>query len=302
MGHLTAFVLGSAAGGGFPQWNCRCAVCALAWAGDPRVRPRTQTSLAVSADGEKWLICNASPDLRTQILASPKLQPTSGLRQSPIKAVFLTGAEIDQTAGLLTLRERQPFRVYATPATHAAVAGNPMYGTLEPACVSRHAVSPGESLEPLPGLRVEIFTVPGKIPLYLEGENPQIMESAVNIGLEFSSGGKRILFVPGAAGVTEALRNRCARADVVLFDGTLFTDDEMITSGTGSKTGLRMGHMPVDGADGSLEALSEFSARKIYIHINNTNPMLVDGSAERRKVESAGVEVAHDGMEIAPCS
>jgi pyrroloquinoline quinone biosynthesis protein B len=300
MGQFTALVLGAAAGGGYPQWNCRCPVCALAWAGDLRVRPRTQTSLAVSADGESWLICNASPDLRTQILANPKLQPASGLRQSPVKAVLLTGAEIDQTAGLLTLRERQPFRLYATPATHAAVAGNPMFGALDPAFVSRHAVSPGESLEPLTGLRVEIFTVPGKMPLYLEGENPQIMESAVNIGLELSSGGKRILFVPGAAGITEALRKRLARADVVQFDGTLFTDDEMIASGTGTKTGMRMGHMPVDGADGSLAALSEFSARRIYIHINNTNPMLVDGSAERRKVESAGFEVAYDGMEIVP--
>jgi pyrroloquinoline quinone biosynthesis protein B len=300
MGQFTALVLGAAAGGGFPQWNCRCPVCALAWAGDPRVRPRTQTSLAVTADGENWLICNACPDLRTQIVANHQLQPRSGLRQSPIKAVLLTGAEIDQTAGLLTLRERQPFRLYATPATHAAVAGNPMFGALDPGCVSRHAVSLGESLEPLAGLRVEIFAVPGKMPLYLEGENPQIMESAVNIGLELSSGGKRILFVPGAAGITEALRKRLARADVVLFDGTLFTDDEMIATGAGSKTGLRMGHMPVDGVQGSLAALSEFSARRIYIHINNTNPMLVDGSAERRKVESAGLQVAYDGMEILP--
>jgi len=298
MGRLTALVLGAAAGGGFPQWNCRCPVCALAWAGDPRVQRRTQASLAVSVDGERWLLCNASPDLRAQILANTALQPRAGLRHSPIDAVLLTGAEIDQCAGLLTLRERQPFQLYATAATHAAVLDNPMFFALDADYVSRRAVSPGESFAPLDDMAVEIFTVPGKMPLYLEGENPQIGESAVNIGVEIESGGKRLLFIPGAAGITPAMRERLSRADVALFDGTLFSDDEMISSGTGVKTGMRMGHMPIDGESGSLAALSPFAARRIFIHINNTNPILIDGSPERRRVEEAGFEVAYDGMEI----
>src|SRR5262249_18794730 len=173
---LIAVVLGSAAGGGFPQWNCRCPVCRLAWAHDPRVKPRTQASLAISADATRWLIVNASPDLRAQIQATPALHPHGELRASPIAAVVLTGGEIDQTAGLLTLRERQPFRLFATAATHAFVADNPMFAALDREFVSRQAVTPGEAIEPLPGLRVEIFSVPGKMPLYLESENPQIME------------------------------------------------------------------------------------------------------------------------------
>ncbi len=298
MGHLTALVLGAAAGGGFPQWNCRCRVCALAWAGDPRVKPRTQASLAVSADGERWLICNASPDLRSQILDHAALQPKTPLRHSPVAAVLLTGAEIDQCSGLLTLRERQPFRLYATAATHAAVADNPMFSALHPDDVQRCAVSIGESFSPLDDMTVEIFTVPGKMPLYLEGENPEIGESAVNIGVEIKSADRRLLFIPSAAAVTPAMHERLSRADVVLFDGTLFSDDEMIASGTGVKTGMRMGHMPIDGESGSLAALSPLAARRIFIHINNTNPILIDGSPERRRVEEAGFEVAYDGMEI----
>jgi pyrroloquinoline quinone biosynthesis protein B len=164
--------------------------------------------------------------------------------------------------------------------------------------VRRCAVSLGESFTPLNDMSVEIFTVPGKMPLYLEGENPEIGESAVNIGVDISSGGKRLVFIPGAAALTPSIRARLSRADVVLFDGTLFTDDEMIATGTGTKTGMRMGHMPIDGADGSLAALSPLAARRIFIHINNTNPVLIDGSPERRRVDDAGFEIAYDGMEI----
>ena len=299
MGRLTALVLGAGAGGGFPQWNCNCPVCALAWAGDARVSPRSQAGIAVSADGENWLLCNASPDLRTQILKSAALQPRRGLRHSPIKAVLLTGGEIDQVAGLLTLRERQDVALYATPATLATIADNPMFAALHPGRVKRHALSVGETISPLPGLSVEIFTVPGKMPLYLEGENPEIGESAVNVGVELAAGGARLLYIPGAAGVTPAMRERMRRADVILFDGTLFADDEMIALRVGEKTGMRMGHMPIDGPDGSLAALSDLPARRIFIHINNTNPILIDGSPARKGVEAAGFDVAYDGMEIA---
>ena len=297
MGRLTAIVLGSAAGGAFPQWNCRCPVCALAWAGDPRVKPRTQTGLAVSAGDGHWTLINASPDLNAQIRATSALHPGDGLRGSPIQAVVLTGAEIDQIAGLLSLRESTPFVLYATPASHAAVAANAMFGAMN--SMARRAVNPGERFTLTGGIEATLFMVPGKLPLYLEGEAPEVdTESASNVGIELQREGAKMVFVPGAATVTEQMRERFAGADVVLFDGTLFTDDEMIRAGTGQKTGRRMGHMQIDGDDGSLRALMGLSARRLFVHINNTNPILVDGSAERRKVESAGWEIAEDGMEI----
>ena len=297
MGRLTAIVLGSAAGGAFPQWNCRCPVCALAWAGDPRVKPRTQTSIAVSAGDGRWTLINASPDLPAQVRAATALHPRNSLRGSPIDAVILTGAEIDQIAGLLSLRESTPFTLYATPASHAAVAANAMFGAMT--SMWRCAVNPGERFTLAGDIAVTLFMVPGKLPLYLEGEPPETdSESAANVGVELYREGARMVFVPGAAAVTDAMRERFARADVVLFDGTLFVDDEMIRAGTGEKTGRRMGHMPIEGEGGSLRALDGLPARRIFIHINNTNPILIDGSAERRKTEAAGWRVAEDGMEI----
>ena len=299
MGRLTAIVLGAAGGGGFPQWNCRCPVCRLAWAGDARVRPRTQASLAVSADGDDWVLINASPDLPHQLRRSNALHPRAGTRGSPIKAVVLTGAEIDQVAGLLSLREREPFAIWATDATLAALADNAMFGALAPELVTRRAVAPGEPLTLPGGLAAELFTVPGKVPLYLEGANPDTAsETQSNVGVEISAGGVRIAYIPGAAAVTAAMAERIGGADVVFFDGTLYRDDEMITSGTGAKTGRRMGHMPIDGADGSLAALGSRGGRRIYVHINNTNPILVAGSPERAAVERRGWEIAEDGMEI----
>ena len=299
MGRLTAVVLGSAAGGGFPQWNCRCPVCRLAWEGDRRVRARTQASLAVSADGQRWVLLNASPDLRAQLAATPRLQPQGGVRGSPIEAVVLTGAEVDQIAGLLHLRERQPFTVYATEATLAILAGNAIFGVLADDVVKRKPVALDRPFS-VAGIELELFAAPGKVPLYLEQGEPQTGElSETNVGVELRAGGKRLLFVPGAAEVTPALHARLEKADVAMFDGTLFTDDEMIRNGSGLKTGRRMGHMPIDGDTGSLKALKDLPARRYYIHINNTNPILIDGSPERRQVEAAGFTVAEDGMEIA---
>jgi pyrroloquinoline quinone biosynthesis protein B len=295
---LIAVVLGSAAGGGFPQWNCCCPVCRLAWAGDPRVKPRTQASIAVSADGERWLLINASPDLRAQISATPVLHPKADRRDSPIAAVILTGAEIDQTTGLLTLRERQPFRLLATAATHGFVAGNPMFSALQPDLVPRLTIVPGECFAPLPGIEAELFSVPGKVPLYLEGDHSK-NEADVNVGVELRAGTARLVYVPGAAAVPAPVQYRLARADIVLFDGTLYRDDEMILTGTGEKTGRRMGHMPIDGPDGTLVTLAGLSGRRLFIHINNTNPILIEGSPERAHVTAAGWEVAEDGMEIA---
>jgi len=299
MGRLTARVLGSAAGGGFPQWNCRCPTCRLAWAGDARVQPRTQASLAVTADGESWLLINASPDLPQQIRQSRALHPRNGTRGSPIKAVLLTGAEIDQVAGLLSLREREPFRLYATAVTLATLAENAMFGVLASDVVTCKAVVPAAAL-PLPGgLQAQLFTVPGKVPLYLESDNPETAsETAANVGIELCAGETRIVYIPGAAAVTPAMLARMQGADLVFFDGTLFRDDEMITTGTGAKTGRRMGHMPIDGEDGSLVALEGLTGRRVYVHINNTNPILIAGSPERLHVEGKGWEIAEDGMEI----
>jgi pyrroloquinoline quinone biosynthesis protein B len=269
----------------------------LAWAGDSRVQPRTQTGIAVSAGDGSWTLINASPDLPSQIRATPALHPRGELRGSPVDAVVLTGAEIDQIAGLLSLRESSPFTLYATPASHAAVAANAMFGAM--GAMSRRAINPGERFMLAGDIEATLFMVPGKLPLYLEGEAPELdTESAANVGIELHREGARMVFVPGTAAVTPAMRERFARADVVLFDGTLFTDDEMIRTQTGQKTGRRMGHLQIDGDGGSLRALAGLSARRIFVHINNTNPILIEGSVERRTVEDAGWQVAEDGMEI----
>jgi pyrroloquinoline quinone biosynthesis protein B len=299
MARLNAIVLGAAAGGGFPQWNCRCSICRLAWEGDPRVRPRTQASLAVSTHGRDWVLLNASPDLRAQIQVTPALRPQGAPRGSPISGVVLTGAEVDQVAGLLTLRERGGFAVYATAETLTAIEDNPIFDVLATDVVQRRPVALAQAFALPNALQAELFAVPGKVPLYLETDDPELAaETGVNVGAEIVSDGARLVYVPGAAAMTQPLLERLQRADVVLFDGTLFDDREMIVSGTGTKTGRRMGHMPLDGADGTLAQLSGLSGRRILTHINNTNPILVDGSPQRLKVEAAGFEVAQDGMEI----
>jgi pyrroloquinoline quinone biosynthesis protein B len=308
MGRLSVFIIGSAAGGGFPQWNCGCDVCRLAWVGDPRVKPRTQASIAVTggaiadataaSSDAPFVLINASPDLRQQILATPALQPR-GLRMSPIAAVVLTGAEVDQTAGLLTLRERGSFALYGTAGTLSTLAANSIFSVLGTDVVQRHAIGPATPFALPGGIEAELFLVPGKAPLYLEGDNPALAaETEANVGIELRASGARAVFIPGAAKVTPAITARLADADVVLFDGTLFADDEMIAAGLGTKTGRRMGHMPVGGPDGTLAALKGLGRRRILIHINNTNPILIEGSPQRRQVEAAGFEVAEDGMRI----
>lgn len=300
-----AIVLGAAAGGGFPQWNCACPVCALAWAGDPRTEPRTQSSLAVTGDGEAWTLLNASPDLGQQIRSTPALHPRPTLpgsppRHSPIAAVVLTNGDIDHVAGLLSLRERQPLRVLALEAVHAALASSPVFGVLARDRVERVAVGPGEVFQASRGLSITLFPVPGKAPLYLEGPAPEIGQTDGEVaGVLVEAGGSRLAYVPGCAAPTPALAARLRDCDVILFDGTLFTDDEMIRNRSGSKTGRRMGHAPITGDGGTLAWLQSLPARrKIYIHINNTNPILIEGSPERRILDEAGIEVARDGQEI----
>jgi pyrroloquinoline quinone biosynthesis protein B len=295
-------VLGSGAGGGVPQWNCGCRVCRLAWSGDKRVKPRTQAGVALTVDGANWLLLNASIDLRQQILATSALQPMGEGRHSPIGAVVLTNAEVDSSAGLLALRERQPLLIFGAQATLDAIGANRMFDVVDRAVAPRRAVRLGEPFEPLPGIRLELFAVPGKVPLWLEEGNvgaDQIGEETVSVAVE--AAGKRLVFAPACARVTEDLNARIANADALFFDGTLFADDEMIVSGLGDKTGRRMGHSPVSGPGGTLEALARHAeVRRILIHINNSNPILIEGSPEEAKVKAAGWEIAFDGMEVSP--
>lgn len=299
---LRALVLGSGGGGGVPQWNCGCRVCRLAWEGDARVKPRTQSSLAVSADGERWLLLNASIDLRQQIFATPALQPRGEGRSSPIAAVLLTNADVDHAAGLLALRERQRFTIWGTRSTLDIIGANRIFDVVAHDVVPRRAVKLGEPFEPLPGVSVELFPVPGKAPLWLEdGEvkTDEIGEGTVGVAVE--AAGRRLVYAPGCARATDDLHRRIASADVLFFDGTLYSDDEMIANGLGGKTGRRMGHMPVSGPGGTLDELARHAGvRKILIHINNSNPILIEGSPEEAKVKAAGWDVAFDGMEVFP--
>ncbi|MBO0906557.1 pyrroloquinoline quinone biosynthesis protein PqqB [Jiella sonneratiae] len=303
---MRLFVLGSAAGGGSPQWNCCCAVCRLHWAGDERVEPRSQSSIAASADGRNWLLLNASPDLRQQIVASPRLSPVAGVdetvrRATPIAAVLVTNGDVDHIAGLLTLREKQRFPLYGTAGVLGMVAESPVFQVLDPAFVEKRPVEIGARFEPVPGLSVEIFSVPGKVPLFMEkGEVDVGEESEMTVGVRLSAHGRTAYYIPGCAHLTDQLKARIAGADCLLFDGTLFEDDEMRRAGVGEKTGRRMGHMPIAGEGGSMNAFEGLHiGRRAYIHINNTNPILVKGSDERKAVEAAGWAVTHDGMEIA---
>ena len=292
--------MGSAAGGGFPQWNCRCPTCSLAWAGDPRVQPRSQSGLAVSADETAWVLVNASPDLRQQILATPALHPAEGRRHSPVSAVVLTNGDVDHVAGLLTLRERQAFALHASPSLHAMLDADPVFGVLDRGLVTRHATALDRASD-IAGLAVTPFAVPGKVPLFLEAGEVEIgRETDMTVGLDIRAGGRRAVHVPGCAAVTPALLDRIAGADLLLFDGTTFTDDEMPRLGLSPKTAARMGHVAMSGPQGSLARLAGAAVgARVYVHINNTNPALVAGSPERAAVEAAGWRLAEDGMEIA---
>jgi pyrroloquinoline quinone biosynthesis protein B len=305
---LDAVVLGAAAGGGFPQWNSNAPACRRARRGDPAARPRTQASLAVSANGRDWFLLNASPDLRSQIEANGVLQPHEGLRSSPIAGVVLCGGDVDAIAGLLHLRERHRYTVYAPRRILDIIAANPIFGVLSPDCVNQTALpldttialagAAGDS-----GLAVSAFAVPGKVPLYLEseGRDPGVSEAGDTVGLEIidRATARSFFFVPGCAVMTGALRRRLAGAALVFFDGTLWRDDEMIRLGLGEKTGRRMGHISMSGAEGAIAGFADLGVRRrIFIHINNSNPVLLDDSPERAEAAAAGWEIAHDGMEV----
>jgi pyrroloquinoline quinone biosynthesis protein B len=303
---MQAIILGSAAGGGFPQWNCGCSFCSRARGHDPAAVARTQCSVAISADGERWALLNAAPELTTQIARTPVLHPKGAGRGSPIAAVVLTSGEVDAIAGLLSLREGHAFPIYAADDVFDVLAGNPIFNVLPEARVPRVSLVFGTFIDladaqgrPL-GLSVCAFPVPGKVPLFAEtGTDPGHTDEGATIGLEIRSAGTAFFFIPGCAQMTDALRQKLRGADLVLFDGTLWRDDEMIAAGLGAKTGSRMGHMSISGEGGAMAAFADLDVkRRVFIHLNNTNPALLACSPERAELQAQGWEVAVDGMEL----
>jgi pyrroloquinoline quinone biosynthesis protein B len=266
-----------------------------------------QASVAVSGDDRTWFLLNASPDLRQQIDSTPALWPATKIRSSPIGGVVLTGGDVDAIAGLLVMRERHAFSIHATPPVLRILEANRIFDVLARDLVTRRPLTTDHPTDlPLPdgtpsGLTCTAFAVPGKVPLYLEADDaPAIDEAAGTVGLHLSDRtGAGMFFIPGCAAMTPALAARLRGAALVLFDGTLWTDDEMIRAGLGGKTGRRMGHMSVSGPDGTMAAFADLDVRrKVLIHLNNSNPLLLDDSPERALVTAQGWEVAWDGMEF----
>src|ERR1700733_2539096 len=260
---LTALVLGSAAGGGFPQWNCGCRLCSLARTGDPRVRSATQASVAVTGDGDHWLLVGASPDLRQQISQTPQLWPRVSGRDSPITGVLLTGGDIDAIAGLLVLRERQPFTVYAPAPLLDVLTENDVFDVLDPTLVHRVEVQPMQPISCGGNLTLTLLPMPGKVPLYRETPGATDAEAGATYAALMQADGKSMIVAPACADITDVVLEQFRGADVVFFDGTLFTDDEMIAAGLSVKTGTRMGHVPISGPNGTIDRLASLPARRI---------------------------------------
>jgi pyrroloquinoline quinone biosynthesis protein B len=306
---LRVVVLGAAAGGGVPQWNCGCPVCQSARQSRPELRS-TQASIAVSADGEHWFLINASPDLRQQLIATPQLHPRSpNLRHSPIAGVILTNSEVDAVAGLLSLREGWPFTIYAHERVLAILKDNSIFNVLSEKNVRRKPIAVDAAFEPeLPdgtrsGIEVLPFAVAGKGAWYLEGHaHPAGEEGAGDtLGLRITepATGKHFYFLAACAKVTPELKTRLSGAPLVFFDGTVWRDDELIAAGLGNKTGQGMGHIAMSGENGAITALADLRIeRKIFLHINNSNPVLLHDSKERAIAEAAGWQIPADGTEI----
>jgi pyrroloquinoline quinone biosynthesis protein B len=307
-------VLGSAAGGGSPQWNCGCPVCAVV-----RSRPglgRTQSSVAVSADRRRWFLINASPDVRAQIEAFPDLHPHHD-RTSPVEAVLLTDAELDHTLGLLLLREARALRLYATPAVHKTLCdGSGVLRTLEHYCpVEWRAVVPGSDVPLTDGLSCRAFDVPTSKRARFGDSTEEPPPGGVGFSdrpcpgadhgrvvgyrLTDERSGGTLVYLPGVQALTPELRAEIAGCACLLIDGTCWRDDELVRLGLAGKTSREMGHLPIDGPDGSLAQLPSLGVgRTIFVHMNNTNPILLADAPERRIVEDSGMEVAMDGLEV----
>lgn len=289
-------IIGSAAGGGFPQWNCNCPVCAAGREG--RATPRTQSSIVIRSGEEPWYLVNASPDLLRQLAELPA-DRSAGMRSNPIAGVVLTDGEIDHTAGLLLLRESAaPLRVYSTPEVRDALSGSyPLLTMLERYCgVDWRELRAGEAT-PLEGssLSVETFPTGGDAPLYM-GDAPG--PSAIGLTVRDGAGEGTLVYVPAIEALDETVSARLAAGDVVLADGTFFRHDDLVALGLGERDSWAMGHAPLTGEGGTLEALAALDGRVALVHINNTNPMLLEDSAERSQVEERGLVISYDGMEL----
>jgi pyrroloquinoline quinone biosynthesis protein B len=302
-------VLGSAAGGGFPQWNCGCSNCRGVRDDSLRTAPRSQDSLAISADGAHWFIANASPDIRSQLEAAAVLQPRAP-RDSPICGVLLTNGDLDHCLGLFSLREGQPLQIHATASVIAGLRDhNVLCRTFErfPGHVTWRPLEV-DSRVPLldldgraTGLSLEAIPAPGKLPIHLEGTASATAEDNVALSIRDELRGRTLVYAPGVAAPTDTLERALREADCVLFDGTFWSSDELPRLGLGERTAQDMAHWPVGGADGSLGFVASLPAPlKLYTHVNNTNPLLLPDSTEREAVARAGVGIAADGLEFEP--
>jgi pyrroloquinoline quinone biosynthesis protein B len=306
---LRVVVLGAAAGGGVPQWNCGCPVCRTARTRHPELQS-TQASIAISANGEHWFLINASPDLRQQFIATPQLHPAAGkLRHSPIAGVILTNGEIDAVAGLLSMREGWPFTIYAHERVLSILRSNSIFNVLNEKNVKRQPIEVDQAFEPaLPdgvssGIEVLPFAVPGKGAWYLEGKVHPAGDDGIGdtLGLRIAdkTSGKHFYFLAACAYVSDELKARLAGASAIFFDGTVWRDNELIAAGLGNKTGQGMGHIAMSGDRGAIERLKGVDIdRKVFLHINNSNPVWLSDSAERKTAEHAGWQIPADGTEI----
>ena len=301
---MQVVVLGAAAGGGFPQWNCRCSNCSGLRDGTLNAEKRTQSSIAISADGNNWLLCNASPDILAQLSNTPVLHPM-GLRESPIKAILFADSQIDHTTGLLMLREGCPHQVYCSDMVYQDLTtGFPIFTLLESwngGIVHNTLPLGGESfnMPQVPGLSFKVYAIEGKAPPYSpHRHDPHPGDNIALVVIDEKSGSK-LIYAPGVYTIPETLKAEMQDSDCILIDGTFWQEDEMAVNGVGKKTAKDMGHLPQSGEGGMIEQLKAYEkSRKVLIHINNTNPILVNDSAERGVLDKEGIEVAYDGMEI----
>lgn len=298
-------VLGSAAGGGFPQWNCNCPNCDGVRRGTLRAAARTQSSIAVSGDSENWALFNASPDVLQQIRAFPALQPARALRDTAIRAIVLIDAQIDHTTGLLMLREhRVPHALWCTPEVRRDLSiGNPLFRVLEHYCgIDWHEIplTGAFAIPGVPGLEFVALPLSSNAPPYSPHRDRPQPGDNIGVSLVDARSGRRVFYAPGLGEMEPAVWAAMQAADCVLVDGTLWTDDEMIRLGASAKTSRAMGHLPQSGPGGMIEWLDRLptSTRKVLIHINNTNPILDEDSVERARLAAHGIEVAYDGMEL----
>jgi pyrroloquinoline quinone biosynthesis protein B len=292
-------VLGSAAGGGFPQWNCACPCCRAVRDGSRPTRPRTQSSVAVSPDRRRWFLLDASPDIHAQLAACPALHPAGGSRRVPLEAVLLSDAELDHTLGLLLLREARDLVVHATEATRDMLyEGTALLRTLEAYCpVTWRPVIPGVDVPLAGGLSYRAFDVPTtKRARFCAGEEKG---RVVGYRLTDERSGRALVCLPSVQELTAEVHEQLDGCACLLLDGTCWSDDELIRLGVGTRTAREMGHLPIGGAGGSLEQLAPHAVeRTIYVHLNNTNPVLLEDTPERRLAERHGMEVAVDGLEL----